>query len=229
MKQIDIPESTQDHDQLNPQLWQDMHLKKPVQIALMRIAKEYLAYLNVDSPVLDLVVTGSQANYNYGPHSDLDLHIVMDYDQVNCDDANVADFFDTKRKLWREQHNIHIYGIPIELYVEDSNQPAVTNSYSLIKNTWITAPKHMTQTVDTQEVEQIALKWTRVIAKAIRTGDLDQLNKVKAMLSLYRKTALKQQGENSPGNWAFKALRNSGVVEKLMTSIRTLEDQELSI
>ena len=51
------------HSDLNPKIWEDGQLKKPVQIALLRIAKEYYKFLGIAAPLLDVVVSGSQANY----------------------------------------------------------------------------------------------------------------------------------------------------------------------
>ena len=49
------------HQELNPVLWQDNELKRPVQIALLRIAKAYWQFLGIDTRLDDVLVAGSQA------------------------------------------------------------------------------------------------------------------------------------------------------------------------
>lgn len=226
MNQFEVPGKL--HDQLNPIIWDSDHLKKPVELALLKIAKTYYKFLGIDARIIDLVVSGSQANYNYSPHSDLDLHLIVPYSDVECD-MEVDELFDTKRKLWKEQHDITIYGIPVELYVEDVDSPAVSSTYSLIKNQWIRPPKKNTADIDSREIERLCLLWVNVIKAAIATKDLAQCQKTKKLLWAYRQVGLDKSGEMGTPNLVFKALRNSGVTDKLLHAVQRLGDLDLSI
>ena len=144
------------HQALNPVLWEENQLKKPVQMALLRIAKAYWKFLGIDTRLDDVLVTGSQANYNYSAHSDIDLHLVVDYNDVECDMA-IDELFKTKRDLWKAEHNIDIHGIPVEVYVEDLNRPAVSATYSIVKNSWIKPPKKIEETADPDRIERLCL------------------------------------------------------------------------
>lgn len=217
------------HDNLNPNLWDGEHLRQTVRVALLRIAKEYYRFLNIKVPIVDIVISGSQANYNYTQHSDLDLHLIMPYDQVDCD-IEVADFFDTKRKLWKENHNITIRGVPVELYVEDVNEPAVSSTYSVLKGNWISKPSLPSpDSYDEPEVRRLVELWERIISSAIETNQLDLCIKVKDLLKSFRQAGLDKGGEYNPANLAFKSLRNDGYVGKLMGTIADLTDKKLSI
>ena len=109
------------HQELNPKIWLGEHLRPDVHETLLKISTEFFDFLNMPVEVEDIIISGSQANYNYSPYSDLDLHFVVDYGQVKCE-MEADELFDTKRKLWKEQHNIKIHGIPVELYVEDKKR-----------------------------------------------------------------------------------------------------------
>jgi hypothetical protein len=66
------------HSQLNPKIWRkNAEIKPEVQVALLRIAREFYEFLNFDVPLKDIQVTGSQANYTYSQYSDIDLHLVV--------------------------------------------------------------------------------------------------------------------------------------------------------
>jgi hypothetical protein len=216
------------HQELNPVLWQDRDLKKPVQMALLRIAKAYWKFLGIDTRLDDVLVTGSQANYNYSKHSDIDLHLVVDYNDVECDMA-VDELFKTKRDLWKAEHNIDIHGIPVEVYVEDLNKPAVSATYSIIKNAWIKPPNKMAETADPDRIERLCLAWMILITTRIATQELDQIEQVKDMLWTYRKKGLAVEGEMGVPNLVFKTLRNSGVTEMLLKAVSTLRDRDLSL
>jgi len=216
------------HKELNPKLWQDEKLRKDVQLALLKIAKEFYQFLEIDIKIIDIYVTGSQANYNYTDHSDLDLHLIVDYNTVSCDQP-VGKLFDTKRKLWKEYHDITVNGIPVELYVEDSNQPAVSSTYSVLKDTWISKPEIPDTEFQEEEVKRIVIIWEKVIKGAMATNSLELLNHVKDLLSQYRKAGLAKSGEYGVPNLVFKSLRNDGMISALMEKIGDLKDRQLSL
>jgi predicted nucleotidyltransferase len=120
------------HKTLNPRLWDGHQLKSSVRGALMRIAEDFLEFVDIPVEVMDIVLAGGNANINYTEHSDIDLHIIADYDQISCD-REVAELFDTKRLLYKREHSIEVFGIPVELYIEDHRTPAVSASFSILK------------------------------------------------------------------------------------------------
>lgn len=216
------------HNELNPLLWQGEELRPEVKVALLKIAKDFVEYVEVPFEVKDLVLTGSQLGYYYTKHSDLDLHIIVDFNTVDCD-REAAELFDTKRLLYKKQYDISIRGVPVEVYIEDSNFPAVSATYSLGDDGWRVKPDSQPQEIDTEEIVRMSKIWSTVIGKAIESNDLETGRKVLKMLRNYRKLGLKQTGEYGIENLVYKTLRNSKIIEKLMKLIGDLHDQSLSI
>jgi len=216
------------HENLNPILWDNGRLHKDVHVALLKIAKAYYEFLGIDTRVDDVVISGSQANYTYSPHSDLDLHLIVDYSSVQCDMA-VDELFKTKRDLWREEHDINIHGIPVELYAEDINKPAVSSTYSLVKDAWIKEPEHVSRDPDVETIRRLCKAWMILITTRLATKELDQISQVKDMLWGYRKAGLAREGEMGTPNLVFKTLRNSGVTDMLLAAIGKLSDDALSL
>lgn len=228
MSVVEFTDPIELHDELNPKLWEDGHLKTDVRVALLKIAKEYYNFLDVDVTLMDVIVTGSQANFNYSKHSDLDLHLVLPYDKVDCD-VEIDELFKTKRDLWRTKHNITIYGIPVELYAEDVEKPVTGSTYSVVKGKWIREPKKISSEYDEKEVRRLVELWERIIDKAIATDSYTICNSIKDLLKIFRQAGLDKSGEMNPANLAFKSLRNDGYVAKLLDAIRKLKDEQLSI
>ena len=217
------------HSELNSKLWSsDNNLDPKVQIALLRIAREFYEFLDFEAPLEDVQITGSQANYTYSNYSDIDLHLIVSYKNVVCDQP-VEDLFDTKRKLWKERHSIDIHGIPVEVYVEDRDRPVTGSSYSLLSNKWIRRPKKIQAHWDNSEISRETLVWLEHIKDALASRDLERIEQTKDDLSQYRKAGLKQQGEFGSHNLAYKNLRNLGAISLLMKSLVRLQDQDLSI
>jgi hypothetical protein len=228
MRILELDLGFEHHNELNPLLWQDEELRPEVKMALLKIAKDFVEYVEVPFEVKDLVLTGSQLGYYYTKHSDLDLHIIVDFDTVNCD-REAAELFDTKRLLYKKQYDISIHGVPVEVYIEDSNFPAVSATYSLGKGGWRVKPNSQPEKIDSAEIIRMSKIWSTVIGKAIESNDLETGRKVLKMLRNYRKLGLKQTGEYGIENLVYKTLRNSKIIEKLMKMIGDLHDQSLSI
>jgi hypothetical protein len=216
------------HSELNPQLWVGEDLESPVQVALLRIAREFYEFLDFDAPLEDIQITGSQANYTYSKYSDIDLHLIVNYKNVTCDQP-VEAMFDAKRRLWKERHDITIHGIPVEVYVEDTNKPVTGSSYSILNDAWIRRPKKIHAHWDDSEISRETLIWLEHIKDALASQDLERIEKTKEDLGHYRRAGLRDQGEFGSHNLAYKNLRNLGVVSLLMQALTHLEDRDLSI
>ena len=216
------------HKELNPVLWDSEDIKPEVELALLRIAKEFYKFLDVNAPIVDIVVSGSQANYNYTPHSDIDLHIIVDMANIKCDEP-IQDLFDAKRKLWKFKHTIDIHGIPVEAYAEDTNEPAVSSTYSILKHAWINRPDTPVINYNQEAVERLVGIWTTVINTAIDLKDIRQLEVIAGLLMKYRKLGLARDGEFGIANLTFKSLRNAKVIDHLRSTLDNLKDQDLSL
>lgn len=217
------------HNELNPKLWDKDELDPKVRYALMKIALEFYKFLEVDVEIVDVIISGSQANYNYTSKSDVDVHLIVPFDRIGCD-LPVDEFFDTKRRLWKEYHdNIKVNGLPVELYVEDLDDPAVSSTYSLIKNTWIDHPEPPPSSINQEGVVNAYASWSKVVKNAIKSNDLKLCRKVKEYVQHYRKAGLAKGGEYSVPNLVYKELRNAGLISKLMDTINNLYDKSLSI
>ena len=228
MSVVEFTDPIDIHDNLNPDIWDGEHLRNDVRVALLKIAKEYYQFLDINVPLMDVIVTGSQANYNYTKYSDLDLHLVVPYEKVQCDMA-IDELFKTKRDLWRANHDISIHGVPVELYAEDIEEPVTGSTYSVVRGEWLRKPTPITSGYDKKEVMRLVELWERIIDKAIATNRLEVCRSVKDLLRTFRQAGLDKSGEMNPANLAFKSLRNDGYVGKLIDAIRKLKDEQLSI
>lgn len=216
------------HQELNPQVWASPDRIDPqARRALLRTAREFWQYLDVQATIIDVILTGSQANYLYTSASDLDLHIIVPFKHVECAEP-VRAMFDAKRRLWKAEHDISYRGIPVECYVEDSQQPVKGSSYSLVKDQWVHRPEPVEGPLP-QGVERVTAAWTRVIAHAIKERNIELLHEIKGMLSQYRTIGLAQGGELSRANIVFKTLRNNGVIADMMRALVHLRDQDLTV
>ena len=122
--------------ELHPKLWVNNKLNSRVRLRLLDIADDFIDTLAVDwVKPKDIVFTGSLANYNWSRYSDIDIHVILDYDKVYKKKEFVEDYFSSKKELWLNEHpKLSIYGFPIELYVEDSNEQSTSSGiYSLNK------------------------------------------------------------------------------------------------
>ena len=86
MKNDEIINSFKLQDELNPKVWDNEDtLNKEVREKLLAVATEFIDFLGVPILVEDIIFTGSLANYNWSKYSDVDLHVVADFNQFSDD------------------------------------------------------------------------------------------------------------------------------------------------
>lgn len=217
------------HDELNPKIWnEDNTLKIEVGNKLQEIANAFIDYLSIpQESIKDIRITGSSANYNYTEHSDLDLHIIVDYDKVHKDCPLVEGYLWSHKSNFNSNHDIHIYDIPVELYAEDSEQEAVSNGvYSLLENKWIKEPRKIPPTNNDSAV---FTKYDELKEAIDKCDDSEVASQLLDKIYEMRKSGLAEVGEFSTENMAFKLLRNDGSIDKLKKLKKEKVDKQLSL
>lgn len=226
------------HSTLNPILWEQVddetyEMLPEIQEALEHASEAFYDYLELpDLPIEDIVITGSSANFNWTDSSDLDLHIVVDMKKAEKKYGKlVVEYFDAEKKLWNDTHDISIKGIPIEFYIQATDEKHdSTGVYSLKEEEWIITPTHEPPSVDSTAVKAKASEWMKKIDKCVKyCTKPDDFEKLMVQLRKMRKAGLSEAGEFSTENLAFKILRNKGYVDKLADAHTEAFDKELSI
>lgn len=217
---------------LHPKIWINGRINSKVRLRLLSIADDFFDTLEVDwVQPKDIILTGSLANYNWSKYSDFDLHIVIDYNEVDERTNFVKDYFDSKKKLWNEQHEgLKIYGFPVEVYVQDSNEfHNASGIYSLEMDEWIKEPsRNSIQAIKLnkyfikEKVWKFIQKIDKLSYEAEHETDEKKLETISLMandlfkqIKAIRRESLKTGGEMSSGNIIFKCLRRSGAIGKL--------------
>jgi hypothetical protein len=213
------------HTELNPKLWENQTLIPEVRLQLMKIARHFAEYLNVEKLDLkDITISGSNASFGYNDSSDLDLHLVAVVDPES------AELYDAKKNVYNSKYSITIKNIDVELYVQDYKQKHYSAGiYSVLNNKWISEPTTGIPKVSHQEVKSKARNYAGRINQALRSKSLEQAKQTMSSIRRLRQAGLEQNGEHSVENLAFKLLRARGQIDKLRKYIDKLESASLSI
>ena len=68
---------------LNPDVWSGLVLKKDVKEKLIQVANDFYKDTELTAPIVDVLLVGSLANYNWSKYSDVDIHILVDFNQFS--------------------------------------------------------------------------------------------------------------------------------------------------
>lgn len=233
-------------NELNPDFWKDDKLDSRVRLKLLDIADDFTDFLKVDwVKPKDITMTGSLANYNWSDEfSDIDLHIIIKYSDVDKRKEFVQNYFKAKKELWNQEHqNIKIYGFPVELYVQDEDEPhASSGVYSLERNEWIVKPEKKTiPKKSLTNAEKDAESWISKIDNLIdryypdatetqKEEIIDDLNKTFQNIKTTRKDGFESGGdEMNQKNLTFKILRRNGYLDKIYKKKTEIYDDLMSI
>lgn len=229
--------SLKKHKTLRPELFdlKSGKLKPEVRRQLLKIGKAWAEWAEVpEAAIIRYDLVGSSINYLYHKESDLDLHIICDLSKISKCEDTLRDYLRKAKSVWEYEHNITIYGIDVECYCEDKDDPApaLQARYDLSSNEWINEPNR-------DRIPDIKDREIRIKAEIIE-DQIDQmiedgvdneavLEKLKNKVLNLRKNSIKEGGEFAFENLTYKVIRADGYLDKLDRYMRGIQDQDLSL
>ena len=229
-------------DELNTKLWDDFKLEDEVREQLLTIAQDFYEKVELSADVVDIVLAGSLCNYNWSEkYSDFDLHVIIDFDDVDDNFELVEKACDYAKKVWNAQHDIKIKNYEVEIAIQDNDDldKAIEGGrmggvFSLLNNRWIKRPER----VDFEPDEKLISEKAKTIMMSV--DDIEEeseedkyeafdekISKVWKKIKDYRQSGLESEsGEYSVGNLVFKLLRRNGYVGKIMELKRKVYDNQ---
>lgn len=220
------------HSDLEPVVWNNAELNPEIHKKLLEIAQAFIDYLDIELEIEDVTLTGSLANYNYTKYSDFDLHIIIDMSEYKSPEL-LKKYCKAKSTIWNSFRDIKIKGYDVEIYVQSLSEPHYsTGVYSLKNNEWVAEPRQINtrEDVDIEQVKQKKQSMLDIINYALSSEcDVECAEKAKEKFMSLRKAGLEQGGEFSPENLAFKELRRTGDIERLIQGIVSKKDKSLSL
>jgi hypothetical protein len=229
-------------DELNPKLWTDFELDQEVREDLLRIAQDFYIGTNIKADVKDIVLCGSLANYNWSEkYSDFDLHIIIDYMEVDENYDLVESLCDFAKKVWNKLHEIKISKYEVEVAIQnlsdlknDMKIGKMGGVFSLMDNKWLKKPEKKNFEPDEQQIREKAENIMFAIDDLEQQVEEDKwkyfeekIDKIWKKIKNYRKSGLESEdGEFSIGNLVFKLLRRNGYIEKVMKIKRYAYDKQ---
>lgn len=221
------------HNELNPNLWENNKLKDEVKEKLLQISNVWTEFAKIPSEAVeDVLVVGGNANYNYTPYSDIDLHILIDKDKIADCPEILDEYLRDKKQLWSHSHDIKIYNHDVEIYAQDISEQVPPNqgSYSIVNDQWINEPKLEEVNLEDPEIQLKVQDYMHKIDSMIHSNASDDsFDKLKKKFKEMRSAGLKKSGEFSIENLVFKELRNLGYFDKVNEYVRSRQDQNLSL
>lgn len=225
-------------DHLCPKIWVGDRLRPEIKTKLMEIANDFFESLDIpDVELKDITFTGSLANFTWSNFSDIDLHLIVDFKEIDKNTDLVKNWLDQVRANWNKDHEIDIGGHEVEIYVQDEAEPHIsTGVYSILNDTWLEKPDKEKPTVKWEAVQKKAaalMDEVDEIEKMYNEGDVDgslaYAERLKEKIRKFRKSGLEKGGEFSTENIAFKTLRRNGYLEKLSNIKDNAYDQSMSL
>ena len=202
---------------------------------LLIIADNFIDFLGVEFFVHDAVLTGSLANYNWSEYSDIDLHIIIDYDESGHNIPLLTEFFNAKKNAWNQVHDIKIKNYEVEIYVQDIKEKHVSSGvYSVLNNNWIVKPQKEKQKIDDRLILDKGEEYAKLIDKLILKKNkgidvIDAVDDIRRKIKRFRQSGLDKGGEYSYENLTFKLLRRNGFIKKLLDLKKEVVDRKLSV
>ena len=234
-------------DTLPPGIWKDEEtLDSKVRLKLLDIADDFWEFVNLSwVEPKGIIITGSICNFNWSKFSDIDLHLIVDFSEIDSKTEFVKQYLDSKKNEWNTEHEgLKIMEFPVELYVQDIDEnPEAGGIYDLEENAWIRRPNpHTIKSIGLNKfnIKDKAAEIMTIIDDMYKVFDtatdghvIDKIGedagylwkKVKDL----RKKSLDKNGESGAGNIVYKVLRRAGYLDKLFKLSTKVYDRANSI
>jgi hypothetical protein len=252
MDTTDIIKSFESQDELNPKIWylpnekhmgdpeaQKMKMRPEVREKLLETSNIFIDFLGVDVIITDIIMIGSLVNYNWSKYSDIDLHVVVNFNQFPENTRDLyLEFFDLKKVIFNKNHEIKMFGYDVECFVQREDETTFSSGiYSILYDMWMNEPKkNDKENIDKKLIKEKSKQWMRIIDGVIdniKDEDPDEIKsivkKYKEKLKNFRNCGLEKGGEMSLENLVFKLLRRNGYIEKLYDLPTEIIDKKLSM
>lgn len=225
----ELEEVFETHDELNQQLFDNDILRKDIRKRLLEIVDLFIGKIredNIPIDVIDYWLLGSNAAYNYGPKSDIDIHIIVNLEDLGVDPYILQVLYNYIKSDFNNKYDIEVKGHEVELYLEDVRSGAVTNGiYSLKQNRWIKFPIRIEyMRFDVTETDEYKDWYQRYLS--LKDNEIEQFIND---LYLMRKESLATEGEWGTGNLVFKEFRNLGYLDSLKDRKYEYKSKELTL
>lgn len=233
--ELQVLKSFEFKNELSTDIFTDGKMIPEIRDNLLSIAQQFIDSLEIKIDAEDIILTGSVANYNWSKYSDIDLHLIVDFNKLKKDKELLERYFYLKKSIWNSTYPIKVKNFDVELYVEDLNELSVSSGqYSIKNDKWIVEPKKVSLDIDYNKIYDKSLQFTKVIndlvnSNANHTVRIEQINRLKDKLKNYRKSGLDKGGEYSYENLVYKFLRRSGYLDKLIDLKKDLIVKNYSI
>jgi hypothetical protein len=216
-------------DNLNDKVWNNFELNSDIREQLLKIGTDFFEGTDIKTDIIDIVLCGSLCNYNWSEkYSDYDLHIIVNFNDIDDNPGISEKLCDFAKKLWNSQHDIKIEGYDVEVAIQDSEdlQKSISAGrmggvYSLLHDEWIKKP----QKIEFKPDEKLIRLKAETIMTSVDELDIEEdyakfkenIDKVWKKIKESRKSGLESEGgEFSIGNLVFKLLRRNGYVNKVI-------------
>lgn len=208
-------------DCLYPKLWSNNKLKKKVKEKLLQIAQDFIDDWSVKPKIYDITITGSLANFNWSGFSDIDLHVIVDFKEVDDRYELVKDYFNSKKNEWNNKHDIKMNQHEVEVYVQHLiEEHSSTGVYSIINDLWVVKPQNKKPKIDERQINKKVQQFINKIDKIKELYDSEDYKEVRRKterlikkLKSFRQIGLEKEGEFSVENLSFKVLKRNGFIE----------------
>lgn len=232
---------------LNKEFWDSNNkLRDDIKDVLLTISNDIKEGLKdkldfIDIPIIKTIFSGSLLGPNYDAQSDIDLHFVVDFDQIEEEEERelLKEFLGVYAKNFNN-NEFKILDHDLEIYFQDANEPHYSPGiYNIETNEWEEGPDCVEIKYTPEEKDKADEFLNRIKELKNRFDDreinsyedfLTELNDMMDEIKDYRKKGMSSEDTlYSTENIVFKMLRRNGALEILSNLIHDTKQEIYSV
>lgn len=238
-------------EELNPRFFKGNTLSERALKHFKRLLKNFISEIPVkgfENYIEQIIFVGSLAGYQWNYDSDIDLHIVVDSEELaRSQGIETIELIQQLREFSKKfNKKFYVMGFPIEFYIQEKDEPFYSNGiYDVYYNTWIKKPEIIEYDKEkVKEAKEFAKQYKinifdkiKQINKHIKDSkkndknlsilqnDLKYLKSEILNLKEKRNKAIRAEGDVGMDNMIIKFLGRMKVIKKIKDTIEKLENK----
>lgn len=231
-------------DNLNPKFFIGNKLNRrlrKVMLNLFNMLIDDMPLKKVNQFIVEKNFVGSMASYQWATKSDIDLHLVINDDEMAAEyNTSPIEILETLRKTAKHLNKkFFILGHPVEFYIQGQNEPFYSDGiYDIEYDTWTKNPEIKAFDKEkVKEAKQQAKEYKKYIFDKMKSINIDLKNSKKKQINdknidklkndLFfieseidklkndRNKSIRKEGNDSIGNMRFKFIQRLKIIEKM--------------
>ena len=228
LKNYHLADVSNARKKLNPNLWDEKeNLVPEIRTKLLKISENFQEFVGIgDREISDIVISGSNASYNYVAESEIDIHLIVNSEKYSGSEV-YKELVNENRRQYNENSKFSCNGHNVELYIHDENVECISQGiYSILHEKWVSVPTKRHLGYDDISTISKLEDLKEQIKSATKSKNAKKIKNLWERIGRFKQFNKSRYGKSSPEFLTYKILSEFKLANKLERIVENIKKKE---